>query len=108
YTQEFFIEGGRTRTGKMLQPKLGMLSAILNAFVQGVRRDLFLVPVSIHYGRVPEEEVYTREVAGEEKERESLGALLRARSILSKRFGTAYVSYGTPISLQQTLEGRRE
>ena len=108
YTQEFFIEGGRTRTGKMLQPKLGMLSAILNAFVQGVRRDLFLVPVSIHYGRVPEEEVYTREVAGEEKQRESLGALLRARSILSKRFGTAYVSYGVPISLQQTLEGRRE
>jgi glycerol-3-phosphate O-acyltransferase len=108
YTQEFFIEGGRTRTGKMLQPKLGMLSAILNAFVQGVRRDLFLVPVSIHYGRVPEEEAYTREVAGEEKERESLGALLRARSILSKRFGMAYVSYGTPISLQETLAGRRE
>jgi glycerol-3-phosphate O-acyltransferase len=43
YTQEFFIEGGRTRTGKMLTPKLGMLAAILNAFVGGVRRDLYLV-----------------------------------------------------------------
>jgi glycerol-3-phosphate O-acyltransferase len=108
YTQEFFIEGGRTRTGKMLQPKLGMLSAITGAFCQGVRRDLYLIPVSIHYGRIPEEEAYTREVAGEAKERESLGALLRARSILSKRFGTAYVSYGVPISLQEALGERRE
>jgi len=108
YTQEFFIEGGRTRTGKMLQPKLGMLSAITGAFCQGVRRDLYLIPVSIHYGRIPEEETYTREVAGEAKERESLGALLRARSILSKRFGTAYVSYGVPISLHETLGDRRE
>ncbi|HKA27991.1 MAG TPA: 1-acyl-sn-glycerol-3-phosphate acyltransferase [Candidatus Binatia bacterium] len=108
YTQEFFIEGGRTRTGKMLQPKLGMLSAIVSAFEQGIRRDLYLVPVSIHYGRIPEEEVYKREVAGEEKQRESLGALLSARSILSKRFGTAYVSYGSPISLHDALAAQRE
>src|SRR5205823_6192479 len=56
YTQEFFIEGGRTRTGKILTPRLGMLSAFVNAFVQGVRRDLYFVPISIHYGRIPEEE----------------------------------------------------
>ncbi|MGH7893428.1 MAG: 1-acyl-sn-glycerol-3-phosphate acyltransferase [Candidatus Binatia bacterium] len=103
YTQEFFIEGGRARTGKMLAPKLGMLSAIVSAFVQGVRQDLYLVPVSIHYGRIPEEEVYRREVTGEEKVRESFGALLRARSILSHRYGTAYVSYAEPISLTETL-----
>jgi glycerol-3-phosphate O-acyltransferase len=108
YTQEFFIEGGRTRTGKMMQPKLGMLSAVVNAFGQGIRRDLYLVPVSIHYGRIPEEEVYRREVTGEAKQRESLGALLRARSILSKRFGTAYVSYGPPISLHEALDTHRE
>ena len=54
-----------------------MLSAIVNAFAQGVRRDLYLVPVSIHYGRIVEEEAYRREVAGEAKQRESLGALLR-------------------------------
>lgn len=108
YTQEFFIEGGRTRTGKILTPKLGMLTAIVNAFVQGIRRDLYLVPVSIHYGRIPEEESYRREVSGEEKERESLGALLRARAILSKRFGTAYVSFGTPISLTDALGPRRD
>jgi glycerol-3-phosphate O-acyltransferase len=108
YTQEFFIEGGRTRTGKVLTPKLGLLTAIVNAFIQGVRRDLYFVPISIHYGRIPEEEVYRREVAGEEKEPESLGALLRARSILSRPYGTVYVSFGDPISLHDSLGPRRE
>jgi glycerol-3-phosphate O-acyltransferase len=103
YTQEFFIEGGRARTGKMLAPKLGMLSAIVNAFVQGVRQDLYFVPVSIHYGRIPEEEAYRREMSGEEKPRESLRALLSARSILSRRYGTVYVRYAEPISLTETL-----
>jgi glycerol-3-phosphate O-acyltransferase len=108
YTQEFFIEGGRTRTGKILTPKLGMLSAITDAFIDGVRRDLYFVPTSIHYGRIPEEEAYKREVAGEEKERESLGALLRARSVLSRRYGTAYVSFADPISLSGALGPLRE
>jgi glycerol-3-phosphate O-acyltransferase len=108
YTQEFFIEGGRTRTGKILTPKLGMLSAILNAFVQGVRRDLYFVPVSIHYGRIPEAEAYAREVSGAEKEPESLGALLRARSVLKRRYGTVYVSFADPISLNGALGPMRE
>src|SRR5256885_8248383 len=108
YTQEFFIEGGRTRTGKILTPKLGMLSAILNAFVQGVRRDLCIVPICIHYGRSPGEEASKREVAGEEKERESLWALLRARSVLKRRYGTVYVSYADPISLNAALGPARE
>jgi glycerol-3-phosphate O-acyltransferase len=108
YTQEFFIEGGRTRTGKILTPKLGMLAAIVNAFIGGVRRDLYLVPISIHYGRIPEEEAYRREVAGEEKEPESLGALLRARSVLTRRYGTVYVSFADPISLNGALGPQRE
>jgi glycerol-3-phosphate O-acyltransferase len=108
YTQEFFIEGGRTRTGKILTPKLGMLSAIINAFVQGARRDLYFVPISIHYGRIPEEEAYRREVSGEAKQKESLGALLRARSILSRRYGTAYVSFAEPLSLAAALGSQRD
>ena len=55
-----------------------------------------------------EEESYKREVAGEEKEQESLGALLRARSVLKRRYGTAYVSFGEPISLAQALGPTRE
>jgi len=85
-----------------------MLTALVNAFIQGVRRDLYLVPISFHYGRIPEEEAYRREVAGEEKEPESLSGLLRARSVLSRRYGTAYVSFAEPISLGTALGPLRE
>ncbi|MBP1687652.1 MAG: Glycerol-3-phosphate O-acyltransferase [Deltaproteobacteria bacterium] len=103
YTQEFFIEGGRSRTGKILTPKLGMLSAIVNAFIAGVRRDLYLVPVSIYYERVVEEEVYQRELGGAEKEKESFWALLKARTVLRKKYGTVHVAFADPISLSALL-----
>ena len=103
YTQEFFIEGGRSRTGKILTPKLGMLSAIVDAFGQGVRRDLYLVPVSIHYGRVVEEETYQEELGGAEKKPESLAGLVRARRVLSRRHGTVYITFGEPISMSDAL-----
>jgi len=106
YTQEFFIEGGRSRTGKILTPKLGMLSAIVNAFISGVRRDLYLVPVSIQYGRVVEEEAYKRELFGAEKEKESLWALIRARTVLRQNRGTVYVTFAEPISLREALGDR--
>lgn len=108
YTQEFFIEGARSRTGKLLTPKLGILSAIVNAFVEGARRDMYLVPVSIHYGRVVEEQAYSRELGGGEKEKESLSALVRARSVLRQTYGRVSVSFADPISLSDALGERRE
>jgi glycerol-3-phosphate O-acyltransferase len=108
YTQEFFIEGGRSRTGKIMTPKLGMLSAIVNAFLGGIRRDLYLVPVSIHYGRIVEEEAYGRELTGAEKERESFQGLLRARRFLKQKFGTAYLSFAEPVSLNEVLGDRKQ
>ncbi len=108
YTQEFFIEGGRSRTGKILTPKLGMLSAIVGAFVEGVRRDLYFIPVSIHYGRVVEEASYSRELVGEKKEKESLWALLKARRLLRQKYGSVHVTFAEPLSLNQALGNRKE
>lgn len=108
YTQEFFIEGGRSRTGKIMTPKLGMLSAIVNAFLGGIRRDLYLVPVSIHYGRIVEEDAYGRELSGAEKEKESFGGLLRARRFLQQKFGTVYLSFAEPVSLNEVLGDRKQ
>jgi glycerol-3-phosphate O-acyltransferase len=108
YTQEFFIEGGRSRTGKILTPKLGMLSALVDAFLDGVRRDLYFVPVSIHYGRIVEEDEYRRELGGAEKEPESLAGLVRARRVLRRRHGTVDITFGEPISLREALAENRE
>jgi glycerol-3-phosphate O-acyltransferase len=108
YTQEFFIEGGRSRTGKILTPKLGMLSAIIGAYLSGIRRDLYLCPVSIHYGRIVEEDAYEHELSGGEKESESFGGLLRARRFLRRNYGTVYVSFAEPISLKEALGENRQ
>lgn len=108
YTQEFFIEGGRSRTGKIMTPKLGMLAAIMNAYSAGLRRDLYLVPVSIHYGRIVEEEAYQAELSGDEKEPETLSGLMRARRFLKQKYGSVYVSFADPISLGDELGDRKQ
>ena len=108
YTLEFFIEGGRSRTGKILTPKLGMLAGVVRAFLQGARRDLYLAPISIHYGRIAEENAYDAELSGAAKEKESFGALLRARSVLTQRHGTVYVTFAEPRSLRELLGDKME
>jgi glycerol-3-phosphate O-acyltransferase len=80
-----------------------MLTAIVNAFLHGAGRDLFLVPVSISYERLVEEVAYKRELLGAEKEKETLVALLRARTVLKRNYGKAYVAFGEPLSLAAAL-----
>ena len=108
FTQEFFIEGGRSRTGKSLAPRLGMLSWNIEAFIASGRRDLFFVPVAITYERLVEESSMVDELEGGAKQKESVLALVRARKYLERRFGSVFVNFGEPISLADTLEGHRE
>ncbi|HXV36604.1 MAG TPA: 1-acyl-sn-glycerol-3-phosphate acyltransferase [Myxococcota bacterium] len=108
FTQEFFIEGGRSRTGKSLAPRLGMLAWNVDAFLQTARRDLFFVPIAITYERLVEEGAIVGEREGEEKEQESVIGLVRARKFLRRRFGSVWVNFGEPISLASALGARRE
>lgn len=107
YTQEFFIEGGRSRTGKTLVPRLGMLSWDVEAFLVGGRRDLFFVPIAITYERLVEESAMIDELEGGEKVEESTLGLIRARKYLRRRFGSVFVSFGEPISLAEAVGERR-
>ena len=100
-TQEFFIEGTRSRTGKTLRPRLGMLRMVLEAYARGARRDLYLVPVGFTYERLVEEGSITGERGGARKQRESLFSLLRAHTVLRYRYGSVTVRFGEPISLAQ-------
>jgi glycerol-3-phosphate O-acyltransferase len=108
FTQEFFIEGGRSRTGKSLAPRLGMLSWEVEAFLAATRRDLFFVPIAITYERLVEEGAMVSELEGAKKQEESFLGLVRARKVLRRRFGTVYVNFGEPISLAESLGPRRE
>ena len=100
YNVEQFIEGGRSRTGKLLLPKLGLLSILLNARKNGACPDLVFVPVSIGYDRVLEEKSYLQEIEGSAKQPENFWQVVRARKFLRKRYGKVYLQFGDPISLQ--------
>jgi glycerol-3-phosphate O-acyltransferase len=108
FTQEFFIEGGRSRTGKALAPRLGMLGWDVDAFLESRRRDLFFVPIAISYERLVEESGMIEELDGGAKSEESVIGLLRARKYLQRRFGSVHVSFGEPVSLAAALGGQRD
>jgi glycerol-3-phosphate O-acyltransferase len=101
---EFFIEGTRSRTGKLILPKLGFLSMLLDAFKNGACEDMIFVPVYIGYDRVLEESAYVHEIEGGKKEPENIFQVLRARKFLNKRFGKIYIQFHDPLSLNQLLE----
>lgn len=96
---EFFIEGTRSRTGKLNAPRYGMLHMIVDAFQSGDVDSLAFVPVSVGYEKVIEGATYQRELEGEEKSSEGLGDLLRAPAVLTSRYGRVHVEFGEPIDL---------
>ena len=100
---EFFIEGGRSRNGKLVLPKTGFLSILIQAFEEGYCNDLIFVPTSIVYDRIMEEKAYIKEIEGEEKKKESFFEMIKARSLLKRRYGKAYIRFNTPISLKEYL-----
>jgi len=100
---EFFIEGGRSRTGKMILPKLGLLSILLNAYKNGACEDMIFAPIFIGYDRILEESSYLNEIEGKEKQPESLIQVIKARKFLQKRYGRIYIQFHEPISLKELL-----
>ena len=100
---EVFIEGTRSRSGKLLPPQAGMLAMLLNAVKDGACRDINLVPVAIGYDRVPEETAYLDEAEGGKKKPESLKQLIGARKLLKRRYGRIYVRFAHPMTLSDLL-----
>ena len=104
YPVAFFPEGGRSRIGKLLQPKTGMLSMVLHSFLRDSMRPVALVPIYIGYDKVVELNSYFKELSGESKRKESFTQLLSARRILKSYLGKAYMGFGQPILLDHFLD----
>lgn len=104
FNLEFFIEGGRSRTGKLLSPKLGFLSMLLKAQQNRTCDDLLFVPIYVGYDRVLEEDAYLHEIEGGKKNPENLSQLIRARKFLKKKYGKVYINFDEPISLKGYIE----
>jgi glycerol-3-phosphate O-acyltransferase len=100
---EYFIEGGRSRTGRLLQPKTGMLSMTVRSFLRHPERPVAFLPVYFGYERVVEGATYVDELSGKPKEKESVLGLLGMVGKLRERFGRVYVNIGEPIVLGDVL-----
>jgi glycerol-3-phosphate O-acyltransferase len=101
---EYFIEGGRSRTGRLLQPKTGMISMTVRSFLRDPARPVIFLPVYFGYERVVEGATYVGELSGKPKEKESVLGLVRALRKLRERFGRVHVNLGEPIALEDILD----
>ena len=102
YSVEYFVEGGRSRTGRLLDPKTGTLSMTIQAMLRGGTRPITLVPIYIGYEHVMEVGTYAKELRGATKEKESLPQMLRGLSKL-RNLGQGYVNFGEPLPLMTYL-----
>jgi glycerol-3-phosphate O-acyltransferase len=107
YNLEWYLEGGRSRTGKLRPPRLGVLSYLVEAFRERGVDDVFLVPVSIAYDQLAEVAAMAAEEHGAEKKAESFAWMLRYIRSQGQRLGKAYVNFAEPISLRQVRAERK-
>ncbi|HCS27766.1 MAG TPA: glycerol-3-phosphate 1-O-acyltransferase [Spongiibacteraceae bacterium] len=103
YPVEFFPEGGRSRTGRLLPAKRGMLGMVVESFLAQPSRAAALVPVYVGYDKLVESGAYVKELRGGNKQKESAGELLKARKIFKSSYGSPHVAFGEPIILSEAL-----
>lgn len=100
HSQEFFIEGGRSRTGKLRTPRTGMIRMLSRAAREGGIENMSYIPVSITYDRVIEHKSYMKELSGGQKEEERTSHLLRLTQFITRKkasYGSIYIRFGEPV-----------
>ena len=100
---EFFLEGGRSRTGKLLPPKIGLLSMVVDAALGVTGRPIYFCPISIGYERFVEEQAFVHEASGGEKKKEDIGGLLATANLVAGRYGRLSVQFGEFLTLEGVL-----
>ena len=101
---KYFIEGTRSRTGRLLNPKLGLLQMTVQSFMVDRDRPVVFVPVYCGYEKLVEGQTFIGELRGEGKQKESLGGFFRSLGALRERFGSVQVSFGEPVWLERVLD----
>ena len=101
---EYFIEGGRSRTGRLLPPKTGMLAMTIHSHLRGRAKPIAFVPTYIGYERLMEGSTYVGEMQGKPKESESLIGILKTMRKIERIFGKVHVNFGEPVFLDEVLK----
>ncbi|CAI5709560.1 unnamed protein product [Peronospora effusa] len=106
HTIEFFIEGSRSRSGKQLHPKFGILSTVVDCYLSEKVKRLYIVPVTIDYEKPLEVLLHQNELLGEGKIRESITALFQAMPVVRKKFGSISVQFGMPLDVKKYIDAK--
>jgi glycerol-3-phosphate O-acyltransferase len=101
FTLEWFIEGGRSRSGKLREPQLGMLSYVADAYQRGIADDVALAPVSINYDQITDISSYAAEQRGRKKESESLAWAIKFILGLRHKNGSIHLRFGQAIMMSE-------
>jgi glycerol-3-phosphate O-acyltransferase len=103
FSLEWYLEGGRSRTGKLLPPRFGLLAYVVDAYRRGRADDVKLVPVSIAYDQITDVHDYAAEQSGGAKETESFSWFVGIVRRLSRSYGDIHITFGEPLSLAKVL-----
>jgi glycerol-3-phosphate O-acyltransferase len=104
YSTEYFVEGGRSRTGRTLNPKAGMLAMTLRSYLRDSRKPIIFMPVYIGYEKVFESNSYQGELKGKKKKKEGLGSIFSSLANMKRSFGKVRVTFGDPIHFDNILD----
>src|SRR5438874_2629940 len=100
---EWYMEGTRSRSGKLMPPRFGLLAYVVDAYRRGKSDDVLLIPVSIAYDQIQDVAGYAAEERGGTKQPESFGWFLRFVRALRRQYGEIYIRFGEPLSLARAL-----
>ncbi len=106
YSVEYFIEGGRSRTGRLLDPKAGMLAMTVQSYLQYPKRPLVFMPVYFGYEKLIEGDSFINELGGAAKTKETLLGFFRSLRALRGDYGKVYVNVGEPIYLESMFDAK--
>jgi len=100
---EWYLEGGRSSTGKLRPPRLGLLAYVVDAYLRGLVEDVVFIPVAIAYDQISDIKSYAAEQVGGTKEAESFTWALKFINGLRRRYGSIHVRFGAPLSLHAAV-----
>ena len=101
---EYFIEGGRSRTGRLLPPKTGMLAMTVHSHLRDRAKPIAFIPTYIGYERLMEGGTYIGEMQGKPKEAESIFGIVKTLRKIERIFGKVHVNFGEPVFLDDVLK----
>jgi glycerol-3-phosphate O-acyltransferase len=108
FNVEWYIEGGRTRTGKLRPPRYGLLNYLVEAYRGGAGKEVMLIPTSIVYDQLYEVGAIAAEEHGAQKTPESLSWLVGYARAQGRGFGKVRIRFGEPLALSEALRSDSE